>query len=166
MAYTPPAHGAVNFNFILSYSAPAHGAVNFDFSASITHTYTPTGGIVFGGSAPVSKIKVPVISGGITFGGAASTGRFVQFTYVPSGGITFGGAATYSHSITHTYTPSGGITFGGTAAIAIIKAYVTQGGGITFGGTSPTEQLYIYPYRIVDPFALGRDNFKRREWSL
>lgn len=31
MPYTPPAHGAVTFNFAGSYAAPAHGSVRFNF---------------------------------------------------------------------------------------------------------------------------------------
>lgn len=78
---------------------------------TVVGSWTGTGGIVFSGTAPVSKTKEFVPSGGLVFGGVAGLAKVKVFT--PSGLVLFGGAAPYAK--VKAYTPSGGIIFGGNA---------------------------------------------------
>jgi hypothetical protein len=165
MSYTPPAHGACDFNFTLSYSAPAHGSVNFAFTSEIIYTYVPSGGVVFAGTGLWNRTRSPIASGGLTFAGSAPTHPTIVRVYVPSGGFTFAGLGLYNPAYTFTYvTSGGGLIFSGAALIAIVKKAIVSG-GIQLGGSGHTFKTYIYPYRYVDYFSIGHENHQRRGWS-
>lgn len=52
-------------------------------------TYTPTGGVVLGGSATLAKTKAFLPTGGVVLGGSATLSKTKN--YLPGGGIVFGG---------------------------------------------------------------------------
>lgn len=108
--------------------------VPFFYSKGTTNTYTysPTGGIVFGGSATASVTLVTYTvtgSGGIVFAGSATITR--TYIGIVSGGITFGGTADAHRAIT--IIPTGGITFGGSASVTslLVTPTVTTVEGVT-----------------------------------
>jgi hypothetical protein len=163
MSYTPPAHGACDFNFTLSYTPPVHGSVNFNFISEIIYTYVPSGGMTFGGAAGWKQIKLYIPSGGITFAGAALTNGSRTTTYTPSGGIQFGGTGPFSKLFVVTYTPSGGLVFDGTANLGRVKVVAVSGGFILNGEGNPFK-TFVYNYPGPNPFVFGKDPRQRIHW--
>ena len=105
----------------------------------VSYSYAPSGGLIFGGTAPVLKGKVYPVSGGITFGGAAPVLK--GKVYPVSGGIVFGGAAPVLKG--KVYPVSGGFVLGGAAPVLKGKVYPVSG-GFVFGGTAPVLKGKVY----------------------
>jgi hypothetical protein len=159
-------YGATPFQ----YAVPP-GFAPMDAAASTTHTYAASGGLQTGGSATLSKVKIPTASGGLQTGGSATLAKIKAFIAsgglqlagtatrakikAPSvsGGAQFGGSATYSgpHPVaSYSYSGSGLLQFGGTAVT--IRIGWTMAGKADRGWTRVSEALSdIYDGQIFDP---------------
>lgn len=150
-AHSPPAGYLGLDSSLLSFTVPVTGGIQFGGTAPVSTSFTtfvPSGGIKFGGSAPSSSVSVQqyVItpSGGIEFGGTAPNDSLTVSVFViaPEGGIQFGGAALISESIP--MVPVGGILFGG-SAIVLERIPFTPSGGMQFGGVADVEMVVVIP---------------------
>jgi len=111
-----------------------------------TWTITPSGTVVFVGSAAITLQKNIVIlpSGVIVFNGTApiTTGSGVStWTIVPTGGITF--AQTNLLSVGRVFLTSGGIVLQGSLAFLHGRTLPTVG-NISFSGDTPTIKTKNY----------------------
>src|SRR5690606_8688754 len=93
------------------------------------YEYAASGGIVLGGAAGISRVKVFDTAGGIFVGGAADV-AFVK-SYAASGGIAFNGAADTEFVDGRGYVASGGLVYGGAAGTQFVAAAAPadHGGG-------------------------------------
>lgn len=98
MSYTPPAHGAVNFDFTGSYTAPAHGAVNFAFTpGGVTLALTGVGSTTVVGTPGVSgSVAQPGVSSTLAVG-SVSVGYTAALTGLAATGAV--GNTAYSDTI-------------------------------------------------------------------
>ena len=147
-------------------SFPSHQAIRqrvLAVTEAVTYTYTPTGGITFGGTAPLARTFISPVSGGIVFAGtsAHSLSRIVT----PTGGIVFAGTSAASR--TFAWLPTGGIVFAG-AATAVRAWVVTPTGGIVFGGSATVTLILTTPTLAQVEGATRNEIFKRflRETGL
>lgn len=120
-----------------------------------TYTYLPSGGLVFGGSAPISKEKSVTPSGVVVFSGSALVSRVKAF--IASGGIVLSGSASILKE--KVPTASGGVAFGGAASTAYVPGATgpstfsyTGSGSITLAGSalSAFESAEIRAVPTVD----------------
>lgn len=142
-----------------SYSYTPSGGLSFGGAAPVVRKATKavSGGLVLAGAAPVSRRASRTVAGGLTLAGAATVIR--NATRAPAGGLLLAGTAPYSSTSstqTRTVTPTGGVVFAGTAPVQRAMRY-TPVGGITFGGYAPYSNtapvaataLYISRRRIL-----------------
>lgn len=150
-AFTPPAGFNGFDSSLLSFTVPVSGGIQFGGTAPVSTNFTifvPSGGIKFGGTAPSSSVSVQQYlitpSGGIEFGGSAPSDSLsvAVFVITPEGGIAFGGAALISESIP--IVPVGGILFGG-SAVVLERIPFMPTGGIQFGGVADVEIVALIP---------------------
>ena len=117
-------------------------------AAPTTFSYTGSGGILFDGTAEVSRTITVTASGGFTLDGTAE----ISITVVPlqSGGAAFGGsAATEFISAAIVATPSGGggwisrtagRVFSRATVVPVARVYqYAPSGGLRLGGAAPTS---------------------------
>ena len=117
-------------------------------AAPTTFSYTGSGGILFDGTAEVSRTITVTGTGGFTLDGTAG----LSITVVPlqSGGAAFGGsAATEFISAAIVATPSGGggwisrtagRVFSRATVVPVARVYqYAPSGGLRLGGAAPTS---------------------------
>lgn len=74
-------------------------------SSSTTYTITPTGGVVFSGTATYLQSKFIIPDGGITFAGTG-LGLRTKVVFI-TGGVTFGGTGSMSSNTSIGATQTG-----------------------------------------------------------
>lgn len=82
---------------------------------SVSFSVTASGGLTFGGTAPMLRVHAAGAAGGVVIGGAASVVRVSA--RLASGGLSFNGAATQVRVAAQS-APSGGPIFGGAASVS------------------------------------------------
>lgn len=117
---------------------------------------TPSGGIVFSGTAPADVFNVGDIlpSGGIVFDGHAPLGSPITGIIVPGGGIVFGGTAPMVGFSVRTIGVSGDIVFGGTAPFTTTQIninVISPSGGLILGGHAPLGPPVTIDLQPVNP---------------
>lgn len=120
------------------YTLSPSGGVVFSGSATQVHenVVPVSGGVAFSGSAPEIRTRVQVPSGSVVFSGTAPITFTNGQTFVlsPSGGFILSGSAPEVR--TRAQVPIGGVAFGGGAALIRTDVW-TPSGGVAFGGSAP-----------------------------
>jgi hypothetical protein len=132
-------HGAGGWLPLLLTQVLADWSLEFGGAATVAHTNVVegSGGLTFGGSADCEFVPAPttyeyIASGGMVLGGSAVASTLRVYEFQATGGLTFGGSAAASLSVV--VEGSGGLTLGGAAGIARTLAYEASGGLELAGG--------------------------------
>ena len=112
-----------------------NGSVVVDYQSAPVYTVTPSGGIILGGLAAVTRAVALTETGGIVLGGTVAA--TYAFSFAQTGGIVLGGTAAVTRAVAH--TPSGGIVLGGSVAQSVSKDS-TLSGGIVLNGSVAVSQ--------------------------
>jgi hypothetical protein len=115
-------------------------------STGTTYTITPSGGVVFSGTATETNRKVIAPSGGVSFAGSGNitfdTGGFTTYTIDPSGGVVFAGSGLGSRR--KVIIPSGGVILSGSGN-EVNRKVISPTSGVLFGGTGSMTSNTITP---------------------
>lgn len=108
-----------------------------------SYTLSPSGGVVFSGSAELLKTKIFLPTGNLTLAGTSALVKTKVLS--PVGGVSLSGDVPVVK--TKVVTPTGGLSFTGTSLL--IKTKILDAGGtITFSGTASLSGAMTY---IITP---------------
>lgn len=130
MSYTPPAHGAVDFDFTGSYTPPAHGSTDFDFGSAPPGTAI-TGVAGTGAAGTVGKSRTIALTGaaGTSHVGTVSASSAAGTAITGNAATGAAGTAHAAHTVTLT---------GAAAATAVGTVTVLTGINIALTGAAAT----------------------------
>jgi len=111
-------------------------------SGSGSSTITPSGGIVFAGSAPYLRYESVTGTGGLSFASASSL--LYKRIMDALGGIVFSGDGSFNYG-TILVTPSGGVVFDGQAVIEY-RRIISAEGGLVFSGSG--QEQYFFAMQV------------------
>lgn len=108
-------------------------------------TWTPAGGVLVGGGAPVGEL----VSGGVQVGGEATISDVIVKVYniattdsMPQLGVLVGGEAVVKEAIN--FIPTSGVKLGGAATVKENIPFKPTG-GVLAGGASPYASVAVFP---------------------
>lgn len=129
------------------------GGVLVGGTSPVTHwiAVAPTGGVKVGGSAVVSATIVNIYDievtdlmprGGVEVGGGADIDELIN--HIPLGGVLVGGAGVVQEAIN--YIPAGGVRVGGSSPESSVASFIPTGGVIVSGASAIVVKYNETPF--------------------